>query len=381
MALNGLTVTANGLATEKPFLPRVIEFVKAQALSGSQEAKAKARNEDDEPPEPEYFLYPPDRLRKLFGETSPRRVGRGLQNLGNTCYFNSVLQALTYAVPLQKYFLTKEHSTSCMAKQHGTVCTLCLFEQHVLSVFDAQKGAFKPLDLLRHLPQIARRFHSRGRQEDAHEFLIHFLDSCHKSFLKHATADASVSRSVQQTTVIGQLFGGHLRSQVLCKRCKHPSNTFDPYMDISLEVQNANTLEKALEGFTRSETLSGANKYMCKKCDQKVDATKRFSIHSTPPLLTFQLKRFDFFHGLRGKLKKHVKFPMSLDVARFTSHPERQARYRLYGVVVHCGQSAKSGHYIAFAKHNSTWHCFNDETVRTVGEPEVLKQEAPVRRV
>ena len=233
MALNGLTVTANGLATEKPFLPRVIEFVKAQALSGSQEAKAKARNEDDEPPEPEYFLYPPDRLRKLFGETSPRRVGRGLQNLGNTCYFNSVLQALTYAVPLQKYFLTKEHSTSCMAKQHGTVCTLCLFEQHVLSVFDAQKGAFKPLDLLRHLPQIARRFHSRGRQEDAHEFLIHFLDSClgvlsrtsfwkslglwccvfhwppdrcHKSFLKHATADASVSRSAGNSLGSAQLF-------------------------------------------------------------------------------------------------------------------------------------------------------------------------------
>jgi len=143
-----------------------------------------------------------------------------------------------------------------------------------------------------------------------------------------------------------------------------------------LEVQNANTLEKALEGFTRSETLSGANKYMCKKCAQKVDASKRFSIHTAPPLLTFQLKRFDFFHGLRGKLKKLVKFPTSLDIARFTSHPERQARYRLYGVVVHCGHSAKSGHYIAFAKHNGTWHCFNDETVRTVGEPEVLKQEA-----
>ena len=50
------------------------------------------------------------------------------------------------------------------------------------------------------------------------------------------------------------------------------SNTFDPYMDISLEavhvhagnlsngraaqVQNANTLEKALEGFTRSGSPS-----------------------------------------------------------------------------------------------------------------------------
>jgi len=372
MVMNGLAATANGLTTEKPFLPRVIEFVKAR---GSQDANTKTRNEDDEPQEPQYFLYPPERLHKLFGETSPRRVGRGLQNLGNTCYFNSVLQVLTYAPPLQNYLLTKEHSAG-YAKRDGTVCTLSLFEEHVHSVFEAQRAAFRPLGLLRHLPQIAKRFQSKGRQEDAHEFLIHFLDSCHKSFLKHAATETSTPRPVQQTTVIGQLFGGHLRSQVLCKRCKHPSNTFDPYMDISLEVQNANTLEKALEGFTHSEILSGANKYMCKKCAQKVDASKRFSIHNAPPLLTFQLKRFDFFHGLRGKLKKLVKFPTSLDIARFTSHPEREARYRLYGVVVHCGHSAKSGHYIAFAKHNGTWHCFNDESVRAVGEPEVLKQEA-----
>ena len=177
MALNGLTATANSLTTEKPFLPRIIEFVKAQALGNSQDSKERTRNEDDEPPQPQYFLYPVDKLQRLFGDTIPRRVGRGLQNLGNTCYFNSVLQVLTYAVPLQKYFLTKEHSASCAAKQDGTVCTLDLFEQHVHSVFDAQKAAYKPLGLLRHLPQIARRFSNRGRQEDAHEFLIHFLDS------------------------------------------------------------------------------------------------------------------------------------------------------------------------------------------------------------
>ena len=177
MALNGLTATANGLTVEKPFLPRVIEFVKAQALRGSQDSKMKARSEDDEPPEPQYCLYPRERLQKLFGEMSPRRVGRGLQNLGNTCYFNSVLQVLTYAVPLQKYCLTKEHSAGCMAKRDGTLCTLCLLEGHLQAVFDAQKAAFRPVGLLRHLPQIARRFQSRGRQEDAHEFLIHFLDS------------------------------------------------------------------------------------------------------------------------------------------------------------------------------------------------------------
>jgi len=147
-------------------------------------------------------------------------------------------------------------------------------------------------------------------------------------------------------------------------------------MDISLEVKNASTLQKALDAFTQSEQLRGANKYQCKKCQQKVDATKTFSIHSAPPLLSFQLKRFDFLHGVRGKLKKKVQFPQSLNIAPYTSHKDKEAKYNLYGLVVHCGASAKSGHYIAYAKQNRNWYCFNDEAVKLVNEQEVLKQEA-----
>ncbi|CAE8616791.1 unnamed protein product, partial [Polarella glacialis] len=154
------------------------------------------------------------------------------------------------------------------------------------------------------------------------------------------------------------------------------SNTFDPFLDVSLEVHNAATLEKALEGFTRSEKLTGKNQYLCKKCKTKGDATKRFSLHSLPAVLTFQLKRFDFSGGFRGKLRKPVAFKPSIDVARFTSNPDQEAKYNLYGLVVHSGQSAKSGHYIAYAKHGGQWYRFNDETVNIVGEPTVLAQEA-----
>ncbi|CAJ1331641.1 unnamed protein product, partial [Effrenium voratum] len=76
------------------------------------------------------------------------------------------------------------------------------------------------------------------------------------------------------------------------------------------------------------------------------------------------------------KIKKIVKYPLSLDISRFTSHPKREARYSLQGLVVHCGQSAKSGHYMAYAKHNGSWHRFNDEAVGLLSEQQVLSQEA-----
>lgn len=162
----------NGLLTEKPLLPRVIDFVKASESSSSQ------RDVEDEPPQPQYLLFSRERFASLFEEAGPRRVGRGLQNLGNTCFFNSVLQVLLYSQPLQRLLVSKQHSSECKSKRESTVCTLCLLEMHALEVFDSNKAPMKPVKLLQHMPQIASRFRTRGRQEDAHEFLIHFLDAC-----------------------------------------------------------------------------------------------------------------------------------------------------------------------------------------------------------
>ena len=164
----------NGLLTDKPLLPRVIEFVKASGAGISQ----KSKDVEDEPPQPQYFLFSRDRFLSLFEEVSPRRVGRGLHNLGNTCFFNSVLQVLVYTGPLQRFLLSKQHTAECKCKRESTVCTLCLLESHALEVFDSNKAPMKPAKLLKHMPQIASRFKAHGRQEDAHEFLIHFLDSC-----------------------------------------------------------------------------------------------------------------------------------------------------------------------------------------------------------
>lgn len=181
LAMNGL----NGL-TEKPLLPRVIEFVKA---SGGAEAGKEQEDVENEPPKPSFYLFSKDRLFSLFQSSGARRLGRGLVNVGNTCFFNSVLQVLTYAIPLQNLLLSKQHSKECPSAREGTLCTLCLLEMHANEIFEAIKAPMKPVKLLKHMPQIASRFRNRGRQEDAHEFLIHLLDSCHQLVSRPSSRD------------------------------------------------------------------------------------------------------------------------------------------------------------------------------------------------
>ena len=100
-----------------------------------------------------------------------------------------------------------------------------------------------------------------------------------------------------------------------------------------------------------------------------------------PMVLTVQLKRFSF-HGMHGgKINKHIAFPEGFDLAPFMADYSQgkspAVPYDLYGVVVHAGHDAQSGHYYSFVKPSTgTWNLFNDSSVRAVGSASVLSARA-----
>lgn len=50
--------------------------------------------------------------------------------------------------------------------------------------------------------------------------------------------------------------------QVRCLRCGYVSNSYDPFMDLSLELHNScRQLGHCLQHFTAAETLNGKNSY------------------------------------------------------------------------------------------------------------------------
>lgn len=82
--------------------------------------------------------------------------------------------------------------------------------------------------------------------------------------------------------------------QVKCTECGHESNTYDVFLDLSLEINKASSVQKALQRFTTSEYLDGANKYICPKQKKKVRAAKCMTVDKAPAVLVVQLKRFEF---------------------------------------------------------------------------------------
>ncbi|KAM6175114.1 ubiquitin carboxyl-terminal hydrolase 36 [Erethizon dorsatum] len=320
-------------------------------------------------PAPQKVLFPTERLSLRWERVF--RVGAGLHNLGNTCFLNATVQCLTYTPPLANYLLSREHARSC---HQGSFCMLCVMQNHIVQAFANSGNAIKPVSFIRDLKKIARHFRF-GNQEDAHEFLRYTIDAMQKACLN---GYAKLDRQTQATTLVHQIFGGYLRSRVKCSMCKSVSDTYDPYLDVALEIRQATNIVRALELFVKPDVLSGENAYMCAKCKKKVPASKRFTIHRTSNVLTLSLKRFANFSG--GKITKDVGYPEFLNIRPYMSQSNGDpVMYGLYAVLVHSGYSCHAGHYYCYVKaSNGQWYQMNDSLVHSSNVKVVLNQQAYV---
>ncbi|XP_024028854.1 ubiquitin carboxyl-terminal hydrolase 2 [Morus notabilis] len=159
-------------------------------------------------------------------------VASGLVNLGNTCFFNSVVQNLLAMDKLRDYFFKSDVSVGPL--------TMALKKLFVETKPDAgSKSVINPRAVFGCVSSKAPQF--RGyQQHDSHELLRCLLDGLSSEELgmkkQMNSSKENGNSSSLGPTFVDAVFGGQVASTVRCVQCGHSSTVYEPFLDLSLPV-------------------------------------------------------------------------------------------------------------------------------------------------
>lgn len=333
------------------------------------------------------------KLEKALGDQFPEGERYfGLENFGNTCYCNSVLQALYFCVPFRDQLLEYCGQNKAVPEAEENLLT-CLSE--LFTQINSQKkktGVIAPKRFVQRVKKQNELFRSYMHQ-DAHEFLNFLLNELVDILEKEAKAaksnsgpQASSEKAVANGSVNGsangnhkepivtwvhKIFQGTLTNETRCLRCETITARDETFLDLSLDIEQNSSITSCLRNFSSTETLNAEDKFFCDKCCSLQEAQKRMKIKSPPRILALHLKRFKYIEqlGRYKKLSYRVVFPLELKLCNTTDDaPGSEAEYSLFAVVVHVGSGPNHGHYVSLVKSHNHWLFFDDENVEIIDE-------------
>lgn len=313
----------------------------------------------------------------------------GLENLGNTCYMNSVLQCLSANKELREYYISK---TFLKNLKDDNIKELSIEYYKLLNtLWSNDNGYISPNQFHRLIIILSMKIGNRefmfGQQCDAHEFLSFLLDNLHNSVKKEVIAkikgtikndlDKMALESMKcwksyyekEYSQIVKLFTGQYCSIVNCNNDDiKDSYNYDPFNTLCLEVPNKNniTLYDCFDQFTSFEKLT----------DFKDDGNKYFrkiKIFNLPKYLIISFKRFK---GNR-KISNFIDFPINnLDLTPYyNGYNKNKYNYNLHAICNHSGNTG-GGHYYAYVCHDSKWYNMNDRSVGEISEKNIKTENA-----
>jgi len=330
----------------------------------------------------------------------------GLINLGNTCFVNSCLQALSHTYELNR-FLNDEKYKKRLTKKPDAV--LLSEWDKLRTLMWSENCIVSPGGFIGSMKQIARlknqELFTQNSQNDVQEFLVFMLDSFHMALSREV--NMVITGSVNNDKdVIGQRCYEMMR-QMYTKNYSEMLNLFygiqmtliteitgtgdgdgdgdgavlsispEPFSMISLSIPLVEipgtgktripTLVDCFSHYCAGEVMKGDNAWFNDKTGKYQNVKRGVMYWSLPNIMIVDLKRVQYTERGPVKVTIPVEIPLrGLDLSSFVNGYKRESYiYDLYAVCNHHGNASRSGHYTAtICSASNTWYTFNDETVK-----------------
>ena len=207
---------------------------------------------------------------KLSSVPKPLQVGlpSGLQNLGLTCYANSILQALL-SVP--------EFSLKCMPEVSARPSFAKAFRL-ILTLLKSSKVSINPTKFLAELGSLIskekRRTFKPNKQHDVPEVLSYMLDCL-----------------IGKSSFLAEIVTSTFRVRHTCHKCLKERVTDEPLTIIEVPVKD--NIQISIDSFHHSELLEGTRAAECKICKEDTETLRESWFSSLPEILFIHLNRFN----------------------------------------------------------------------------------------
>lgn len=289
---------------------------------------------------------------------------QGLQNLGNTCSINTLIQCIGHCTYMRNWLLSNEPHKESLETQ-GRI-SLSVELARITREMWIDNTSLSPIRFVKTLFMRLGNNIRYGEQMDMSELWMLLVDKINSDIGTNEVCPlvqggndvegfvkAWNSHNQKCMSSWLKMLQGWTITKIQCSTCNGTANMYEPFSSLSLDVHsNTGDIEKMFNTMFQTEHIQERS---CDFCNTRSDGTKNTSICMYPMVLVVCFKRFETMeNGNTRKLLDAIDIPLNI---RFVG---LEGAYSLSSIGNHIG-SLDGGHYYAVAKNpDGSWYTYDD---------------------
>uniref|UniRef100_A0A6Q2XMR2 Ubiquitin carboxyl-terminal hydrolase n=1 Tax=Esox lucius TaxID=8010 RepID=A0A6Q2XMR2_ESOLU len=245
----------------------------------------------------------------------------GIRNVGNTCWFSAVIQSLFHLPVFRRlvlnYCLSERILEKCKSPSDKRNIA---FMQELRCLFALMTGSTRRfVDPSAAVELLRDAFRTSEAQQDVSEFTHKLLDWLEDAF--QLAANGNSPEDKKENPMVQLFYGTFVAERIHEGKILSNIEQFGQY---PLQVNGFNNLDECLEGAMVEGEIEALYS------DQTISSGSERWFSTLPPVLTFELSRFEFNQSLGRpeKIHKKLEFPQIIYMDRYLHKNNEQTHSR-----------------------------------------------------